>query len=156
VDVDSVDHEHARTVGAEHVVYETIKELGLDEKFRDLGFNQPAVDTAIGLIVARLIVPGSERSTHFWLQNVTALDDLLCADFVNLSPDRVYKTGDMLLRRRSEIEAHLQGRERSLFQLQETLILYDLTKTFFEGTGKYNSKRRTLAVRRRSGRIVLW
>ena len=29
VDVGSVDHEHARTVGAEHVVYETIKELGL-------------------------------------------------------------------------------------------------------------------------------
>ena len=32
VDVCSVDHEHARTVGAEHVVYETIKELGFEEK----------------------------------------------------------------------------------------------------------------------------
>ena len=140
VDVGSVDHEHARSVGAEHVVYETIKELGLDEKLRDLGFNKPAVDAAIGVIAARLIAPGSERSTHVWLQDVTALDDLLGADFVNLSQDRVYKTADMLLRRRSEIEAHLWGRERSLFQLQETLILYDLTNTFFEGSGKYNSK----------------
>jgi transposase len=140
IDVGSVDHEHARTVGAEHVVYETIKELGIDEKLRDLGFNKPAVDAAIGVIATRLIVPGSERSTHVWLQNVTALGDLLGADFVNLSQDRVYKTADMLLRRRSEIEAHLRERERSLFQLQETLILYDLTNTFFEGSGKYNSK----------------
>ncbi|MFZ3104632.1 MAG: hypothetical protein WA096_08015, partial [Smithella sp.] len=37
-------------------------------------------------------------------------------------------------------EAHLRGREQSLFQLRETLILYDLTNTFFEGTGKYNGK----------------
>lgn len=140
IDVGSVDHEHARTVGAEHVVYETIKELGLEEKLRELGFNKPAVDAAIGVIAARLIAPGSERSTHVWLQDVTALDDLLGADFVNLSQDRVYKTADMLWRRRSEIEAHLRGRERSLFQLQETLILYDLTNTFFEGTGKYNGK----------------
>jgi hypothetical protein len=95
---------------------------------------------AIGVIAARLIAPGSERSAHVWLQDVTALDDLLGADFVNLSRDRVYKTADMLLRRRSEIEAHLRGREQSLFQLRETLILYDLTNTFFEGTGKYNGK----------------
>jgi len=46
----------------------------------------------------------------------------------------------MLLWRRSEIEAHLRDRERNLFQLQETIILYDLTNTFFEGTGKYNDK----------------
>ena len=52
VDVGSVDHEHARTVGAEHVVYETIKELGLQEKLRDLGFNKPAIDAAIGVIAA--------------------------------------------------------------------------------------------------------
>ena len=140
VDVGSLDHEHARTVGAEHVVHEMIKELGLDGTLRDLGFNKPAVDAAIGVIAARLIAPGSERSTHAWLQDVTALDDLLGADFVTLSQDRVYKTADMLWRRRSEIEAHLRGRERSLFQLQETLILYDLTNTFFEGTGKYNGK----------------
>lgn len=140
VDVGTIDHEHARTVGAEHVVYETIKETGLDEKLIDLGFNKLAVDAAIGVIAARLIAPASERSTHVWLQDVTALDDLLGADFVNLSQDRVYKTADMLWRRRSEIEEHLRQRECRLFHLEERIILYDLTNTFFEGSGKYNSK----------------
>ncbi|MFZ2397065.1 MAG: hypothetical protein WAW31_00110 [Smithella sp.] len=51
-------------------------------KLRDLGFNKPATDAAIGVIAARLIAPGSERSTHVWLQDVTALDDLLGAGFV--------------------------------------------------------------------------
>jgi hypothetical protein len=37
-------------VGAEHVVYETIKELGLEEELGNVGFNKPAVDAAISVI----------------------------------------------------------------------------------------------------------
>jgi transposase len=140
VDINTVDNEHGRAVGAEYVVYETIKELGLDEKLIDLGFYKPAVDAAIGVIAARLIAPSSERAAHVWLQNLTALDDLLGADFSGLSQDRVYKVSDMLLQHKAQIETHLRMKECSLFQLAETIILYDLTNTFFEGSGKYNSK----------------
>ena len=140
VDISTVDNEHARSVGVEYVVHETIKELALDEKLIDLGFYKPTVDAAIGVIAARLIAPSSERAAHIWLQNMTALDDLLGADFSGLSQDRVYKVSDMLLHHKAEIEAHLRTRESSLFQLGERIILYDLTNTFFEGSGRYNGK----------------
>jgi len=140
VDINTVDNEHARSVGAESVVHETIKELALDEKLIDLGFRKPAVDAAVGVIATRLIAPSSERAAHIWLQNITALDDLLGADFSGLSQDRIYKVSDMLLHHKAEIEAHLCTREGSLFQLGERIILCDLTNTFFEGSGKYNSK----------------
>jgi transposase len=140
VDISTVENEHARSVGVEYVVHETIKELALDAKLIDLGLYKPAVDAAIGVIAARLIAPSSERATHVWLQNMTALDDLLGADFSGLSQDRVYKVSDMLLHHKAEIEAHLRTRERSLFQLEERIILYDLTNTFFEGSGRYNGK----------------
>jgi transposase len=48
----------------------------------------------------------------------------------------------MLLRHKQEIEDHLRLKECSLFNLEEKIILYDLTNTFFEGTGKYNGKAR--------------
>jgi transposase len=140
VDINTVDNEHAHSVGVEYVVHETIKELGLDEKLIDLGCYKPTVDAAIGVIAARLIAPSSERATHVWLQNLTALDDLLGADFSGLSQDRVYKVSDMLLRHKAQIEEHLRRKECSLFQLEERIILYDLTNTFFEGSGKYNGK----------------
>jgi transposase len=57
-----------------------------------------------------------------------------------LSQDRVYRASDKLLRFRDELEEYLTGKERTLFNLQETVLLYDLTNTFFEGKGKYNSK----------------
>jgi transposase len=140
VDIDTMDNERSRSVGAEHVVYETIKALGLTDLLMTLGLNKPALDAAIGVIAARLIAPSSERATHRWLQDMTALDELLETDFTDLSQDRVYKTSDLLLQHKKQIEDHLRSKECSLFNLEEKIILYDLTNTFFEGSGKYNSK----------------
>jgi len=77
IDINSVEDEDARTVGAEYVVYETIKELGIDKKLKELGLNRHQVAACLGVIAGRMIVPGSERATHYWLQNVSALDELI-------------------------------------------------------------------------------
>ena len=142
IDLNSVEDEDARTVGAEYVVYETIKELGIDQKLKELGLNRHQVAACLGVIAGRMIVPGSERATHYWLQNVSALDELMGGDFSNLSLDRVYKVSDRLLKHKDTLEDHLRRTEGQLFVLEEKIILYDLTNTFFEGTGKYNPKAR--------------
>jgi transposase len=142
IDLNSVEDEEARTVGAEYVVYETIKELGIDRKLKELGLNRRQVAVALGVIAGRMIVPGSERSTHYWLQNVSAFGELMGVDFSNLSLDRVYKVSDKFLKHKDCLEEHLRRTEGQLFALEEKIILYDLTNTFFEGTGKYNSKAR--------------
>jgi transposase len=140
VDINSLDNEQIRSVGGESVVFETIKVLELDRKLEALGFNRPNSEAAIGVITARLPAPASERATHLWLQNKTSLDDLMDTSFASLSQDRVYKVSDMLLKNKTEIEAYLQKRETRLFNLEEKILLYDLTNTFFEGSGKYNQK----------------
>ena len=142
VDINSIDNERSRTIGAEHVVYETIKFLELDRLLMALGFNKTALDAAIGVIAARLIAPSSERAAHLWLQGISGLDELLGTDFTDLSQDRVYKTSNLLLRHKKKIEDHLRAKERNLFNLEEKVILYDLTNTFFEGTARYNRKAR--------------
>jgi transposase len=140
VDINSLENEQIRSVGGESVVLETIKELKLYSKFEALGFNQPFLEAAIGVIAARLLAPASERATHLWLKNDTALDDLMDTSFEPLSQDRVYRVSDMLLSNKDKIESHLQNHERHLFNLDERILLYDLTNTFFEGSGKYNKK----------------
>jgi transposase len=142
VDINSVNNEQARTVGAEHVVYETIKELAIDRKLRNLGLNRAQLAVAFGVIAGRMIVPGSERATHHWLQNVTALGELMGVDFSNVSLDSVYKASDLVQKNKQALEEHLRRTEGELFALDEKIILYDLTNTFFEGSGKYNPKAR--------------
>jgi len=63
-------------------------------------------------------------------------------DFNTLSHYRVYNVSDTLLKNKEAIENHLRLQECNLFGLEEKIILYDLTNTFFEGTGKYNKKAR--------------
>ncbi|MFO8164132.1 MAG: IS1634 family transposase, partial [Desulfatiglandales bacterium] len=117
-------------------------QLGIDRKLKELGLSRHHLAASLGVIAARMIVPGSERSTHYWLQNVSAFDELMGVDFSNLSLDRVYKVSDWLLKHKDVLEEHLRRSEGQLFALEEKIILYDLTNTFFEGTGTYNSKAR--------------
>jgi transposase len=65
---------------------------------------------------------------------------LMGTDFSLLPQDRVDRVSDKLLKGRDELEDYLSCKERTLFNLQETIILYDLTNTFLEGTGKLNHK----------------
>ena len=140
IDVNSIDNEDVRTVGAEHVVLETIKELDIDRKLKSLGLNRLQISVALAVIAGRMIVPGSERATHQWMQNTTGLDGLIGADYSRLSLDSVYRASDLLLKNKDALEQHLRGTEGRLFDLKEKIILYDLTNTFFEGTGKFNRK----------------
>ncbi|MBW1959754.1 MAG: IS1634 family transposase [Deltaproteobacteria bacterium] len=140
VDLNSINTELPRTAGAEHVVYETIKLLEIDKKLVDLGLKSADMAAIIGVLCGRMIVPGSERSTHYWLQNISALGELIDFDFSLVTLDRLYKAADHLMKHKEEIEDHLRKVEVDIFALEERIILYDLTNTFFEGTGKFNPK----------------
>ena len=60
-------------------------------------------------------------------------------DYDSLSLYGIYQISDQLLKKKAAIEHHLYERERSLFGLQETITLYDLTNTYFEGQCKTNA-----------------
>ena len=54
--------------------------------------------------------------------------------------DRLYQVSDLLWKHREAIEKHLYHKELGLFNFDETITLYDLTNTFFEGDAKSNPK----------------
>ena len=140
VDLARVEVIRPRSVGAEHVALEALRRLGLDRKLVELGFNQHQVSAAIGTIVGRMVQPGSELATHQWLQQRSGLGELLDYDFGTLDVMRLYRVSDQLLAHRAALEAHLYRQERDLFSLAETITLYDLPNTFFEGTASCNPK----------------
>lgn len=139
VDLDSLEMSRPRSVGAEHITLEALRFLGLDTKFKELGFNGPQTAAAIGTIVGRCCAPGSELATHAWLQERSGLGELIDYDFNNLSLYGLYHVSDQLLKKKAAIEEHLYEREQSLFGLQETITLYDLTNTYFEAQSKANA-----------------
>jgi transposase len=137
-DIDSFELIRPRSIGTEHVACNALKQLRLVEKLKDIGFNRHQISAAVGTIVGRMIEPGSELATHYWLQNHTGLGELIDYDYEGMSLTRMYEISDQIFKHKETLEKHLYARQRNLFQFAETITLYDLTNTYFEGSCKYN------------------
>jgi hypothetical protein len=85
----------------------------------------------------RLIRPASEHAMPAWTKRM-ALGDILEQDFADLGESSLYRVLDALHPHRGAIEAELVERERSLFNLDTSIYLYDLTSLYFEGLAEAN------------------
>jgi transposase len=140
IDVNTVEHTEARTIGCEHLLYHIAKQLQLDDVFKDLGMTSPQISLALGTILARAIFPASERASFNWLQNQSALGELLNFNFQKYSLSNFYKISDTLLKHKEELESHIHKRQNGLHRISSTLVLYDLTNTYMQGQAKANPK----------------
>jgi transposase len=142
VDVNSLEQIRPRSVGVEHVGLEALSLLGLPEILESVGLNGIQRNCALGSIIGRIASPGSELATWHWLQERSAVGELLDVDFEGVPLMRLYRVSDLLVRHRDEIEKQLFGRIDNLFSLSATVTLYDLTNTYFEGEMAGNAKAR--------------
>lgn len=96
------------------------------------------------LAAYRLIAPGSEWRLHREWFGLTALTDLLGADFSLAESHKLYACHDLLLEHKAALFDHLVGRWRDLFNASFEVLLYDLTSTYFESEPPQddNDKRR--------------
>ena len=140
VDVNSLELVQPRSVGVEHVGLHALAELGLDALLASLGVNAVTRAMIFAQIIGRMAAPGSERATWGWLDETSALPELLDPSLPDLSIMRLYRASDALLEHQTAIEAHLFERVRDLFGLEVTVTLYDLTNTYFEGTASGMAK----------------
>ena len=133
VDIDSIEMVRPRSVGVEHAALSAIRSCALEEKLTELGLNRPQIAAAVGNIVGRMAHPGSELSTHAWLQRRSALGELIGFDFESMDLNRLYRSSDALYKYRDALQEHLFGAAKSAFGFIESVTLYDLTNTYFEG-----------------------
>lgn len=140
IDLNSLSHEKARTIGTEHLLYQAAQQLKIPEKLKNLGLEPRQIKIALASIIARGSFPASERATLSQLQENSALGELLDMDFQRISLNPFYKISDILLKHKEALETHIAKKQKNLYGVQDTLILYDLTNTYFEGKTAANPK----------------
>jgi len=136
---EQIEIEEAREAGSVYVAHQMWRRLRLDAILRKAGLNERARLLTEVMTINRLVAPASEHAMPDWVRR-TALADLLRTDFTSLNDDALYRNLDRLHPQRVLIEGELAGRERELFQLAESIYLYDLTSTYFEGQALRNAK----------------
>ncbi|RLD14122.1 IS1634 family transposase [candidate division KSB1 bacterium] len=150
IDVNSIKSVHARSIGDAYVALMALKKLGLDGILKDLGFNERDLKIAELLIIARMVYPASEWATLRWAKEMSAIDELLDMDISTLSHSKLYRISDKLLEHKAALEDGLSEKERTLFSLEEKVILYDLTNTYFESSQSSTLKQRGRSKEKRN------
>jgi transposase len=137
VDPQRVTVEEPREAGTVHVGHQVWQQLGLSEILQHAGLSDTAGQLSEAMTLNRLIFPLSEHAMPDWMRR-TALADILGVDFSALHDDALYRNLDRLHPNRERIETELAEREKTLFHLDDTLYLYDLTSTYFAGQAGSN------------------
>jgi transposase len=137
VDANRVAMEESREAGPVHVGHQLWQQLRIEPILRRAGLSARACVLTEAMTLNRLIAPLSEHAMPDWMRR-TALSDILPTDFSALHDDALYRNLDRLHPKREQIERELAAQEKTLFNLEDTVYLYDLTSTYFEGHARRN------------------
>lgn len=138
VDIKGLDFDDCREFGAEHLCKQTIDKLGLGDFFASLGMSAPEATKAQIGIAAKAIYSASEHKTS----QILDMNSELSACFGYNRPinhKELYRVSDVLYRHKAEIDKYLYNRVTDLFDIKDSLVIFDISNTYFE-TGKRQSK----------------
>jgi transposase len=134
--------ERSRRFGDVYLALALWRGIGLEElceRLLPLGQERIAwAKMAAVLVAARFCEPSSElHIAEDWYRR-TALCDLLQLGDEEITKDRLYRGLDHLLAHKAALEAHLSQRCGELFAVENEVLLYDVTSTYFEGQAEGN------------------
>ena len=146
VDLNSVTSKDVRELGAEWLCLQTLYRLQIDSYLKSRGWSDADISLSLAHIVCRTVYPASELKTVSYMQENSSICELLGLDANSVTKDRLYGISHRLYSEREGLEKHLSRRTNELFDIEDKILLYDLTNTYFEG----NMRASDLAQRGRS------
>lgn len=133
VRLSSLVQKQARTIGPEAICRSTVQMLRIREFLSSKGWEREQVDLALMQIIARAIYPFSELKTVRYLKGNSALLEMFKLDRRKVTKDALYQSAQRLWEVHTEMEDFLHERVKTMFALEEKILLMDITNSYFEG-----------------------
>lgn len=133
IDLDSIRNKDVREVGAEWMSFQAMRQLRIAPFLESLGWSEDQVRLAQTHIISRAVYPASELGTTRWIRENSAVCEVTGYDAGQITKDRLYAISKKLYSEKEALEQHLSLRTNELFDIQDKIVLYDLTNTYFEG-----------------------
>jgi hypothetical protein len=123
----------SRSVGAEHVCSQTLERLNLKGFLMRQGWPEDKARLAMLQIASRAIYTCSKYKTVKYLRENSALCEIYGIDAFKITKDILYKGATDLYGLHREMEDYLHQRVCDMFNIEDKILLFDLTNTYFEG-----------------------
>src|SRR5680860_1843008 len=139
VDLETIRNKDVREIGTEWIGYQTLEQLKIKTFLEKLGWEESQIQLALTQIISRAVYPFSELRTSRWIQENSAICEITGYPLEKITKDKLYQSALKLYGIKDRLEQHLSIKTNELFDIQDKILLYDLTNTYFEGQKK-NSK----------------
>ena len=133
VDMATIKNKDAREIGSEWLCKQTFDQLGISNFLRTQNWSEETISLATTHIISRAIFPASELKTVSLIKENSSVCEITGYDKGKITKDLLYAISHKLYSVKSQLEKHLSKRTNELFDLEDKIILYDLTNTYFEG-----------------------
>lgn len=133
IDLNSIRNKEVREIGAEWLSCQAMRQLQIAPFLESLGWSEDQVRLAQTHIISRAVYPASELETTRWIRENSAVCEVTGYTTDQITKDRLYAISRKLYAEKEALEQHLSVRTNELFDIQDKIILYDLTNTYFEG-----------------------
>ena len=133
VNLSTLQNKDAREIGPEWLCKQAFDQLGIGNLLQQCGWADNQIALASSHIISRAIYPASELKTLSFIKDNSAISEITGLDRESLTKDHLYGISHKLYQIKDLLEQHLSKRTNELFDLEDKIILYDLTNTYFEG-----------------------
>ncbi len=133
VDMSSLKNSNCREIGAEWLCKQAFDQLKIEEFLLHRSWTKDEIQLATSHIISRAVYPASELKTVSFMRENSAICELTGYDLKKVTKDKLYAISHKLYSEKNQLEQYLSKRTNELFDLEDKIILYDLTNTYFEG-----------------------
>ncbi len=133
IDVNSIKNKDVREIGSEWMCYQALEQLRFDKFLEKQGWSNKDINLAKTHLISRAVYPASEYTTSKWIKENSSVCEITGTDITKITKDQLYRISNKLFSVKEALENHLSHRTNELFDIQDKIVLYDLTNTYFEG-----------------------
>jgi hypothetical protein len=123
-----------REIGAEWLCKQTLDQLQLNTLLEANHWPTEQINLAYTHIISKATKPASEYKTNSWIKDNSAVCEVTGYPIDKITKDKLYGIAKDLYAVKDKLEKHLSTTTNELFDLEDKIILYDLTNTYFEGS----------------------
>ncbi len=134
IDTDTVENKNIREAGTEWLCLQALEQLNISAFLRKEDWKEEQIQLALTHIISRAAYPASELRTSEWIKQNSSVCELTGYPIEKITKDKLYEISKSLYKVKENLEKHLSKRTNELFDLDDKIILYDLTNTYFEGS----------------------
>ena len=136
---ETIENKEAREMGAEWGCYQAINQLEIASFLRDQEWDEGLIKRSLSLLITRTVYHSSEYKSLRIMNENSSVCELFNFPASDWNKHNIYDIPLKFYEIKQKLEAYLSDKTNHLFNLKDSIAIFDLTNTFFESPKMHSS-----------------